>query len=286
MSFCPPPPLPLSVLSLSVLSRCVDSWGFAPPGPLGHSGGVGSLRQLESPAHTVAPPPWGFLPLWRSRGPPPPPPLCGTQRSLQRPCYPLCFPALPRLRLPHFSAGLRLIPLAPASPHGGPTFPPCRRPQRGFPGVAPVVLHCNLYTSRADFLRASWRRCQRVYAPPWILLGHPVLLHLLGRAPLTPAAPPQSLGIAIPLVIPAALPPVSVTDHLFIVAPLSMLLLCRCPPPHGCPPPRICLAERPFPSIPLPSSLSCSYTTPPRALAAARPYPRAPSPGPSRQYCW
>ena len=79
----------------------------------------------------VRPPPQGFPPLRRPCSPPPPPPLRGTSGPLRRPCGPRCFPALPRLRLPHFPASLHFFLLAPASPHGGPAFLPHRRLRKG-----------------------------------------------------------------------------------------------------------------------------------------------------------
>ena len=51
-------PLPApSILPRSALARCGPSGDFVPPGQLCHSGDVGALWRIDSPAHSVAGPP-------------------------------------------------------------------------------------------------------------------------------------------------------------------------------------------------------------------------------------
>ena len=91
---------------------------------------------------TPPPTPWqdpmGFLPLRRTRGTPPRPPLQGTHGLLRRPCVPCCCPAVPRFHLPVFPTCLRTSPFVSASPHGGPTLSPRWRLRRGLSLFLPL----------------------------------------------------------------------------------------------------------------------------------------------------
>ena len=136
------------------------------------------------------------------------------------------------------------------------------------------------------FLRASWRRRQRVVAPFPLPPGHPVLLRLPVRLFAASDAPLLAVGFPFPLAGPAALPPVSYTAYLVFVDPVTAPQLHCCPFPCGRPPSCVCCAALPSPSVTVPASLSrSSPPLLPRAPAAARPSPRAPAPGPGHQYC-
>ena len=54
------PPCPPSVLPQNYFSFCGNLRGFIPLRQLFHSGGVDALRQLDSPSHSLAPPPRVF----------------------------------------------------------------------------------------------------------------------------------------------------------------------------------------------------------------------------------
>ena len=215
--FVPYPP-PLFFLPRSALSRCGSSGGFVPPGLVGHFGVFGALRQLDSPAHSVVPPPQGFSATQEASRPPPPcSSLQGTRGLLWRPCGPHCLPALPRLRFLHFPAGLRYFILVPASPHSScapPSssvaaegdFPVSPPPARASTCIPPAPLSC---MPNVDAVSVS----PLPSLPPH---GHPVLLRLCLRQILCVCtAPPLTRFVAPPKDVPlAAMPPVSVAAHL------------------------------------------------------------------------
>ena len=277
-----PPP---TVLHRYALSRFGPSVGFIPLGQLCHSGGVGALWRLDSPAYSVTGPPWVFrysgglaalLLVPHSRG------LVGRSGGLAATivaCTPEVLPPLFSRRPPffHLCAGLapwRLCaPTSLAAAEGG--FPVSPPPALASPCITPAPISC---VPHGVAVRVSLP----LSAPP---CGHRFLVRLQSRQIRRAlAAPPLARAVALLLAVPslAALSPIAVAAHLF-VAPSSALLLRLRPPPRGRRPnPRPRLSTWPPCFVPvLPSFSGASPPFLHQALAAARPAPCAPSPGPA-----
>ena len=105
--------LPPSVFPRHSIILSDHSGGFVPPEQLCHSGGVDALRRLDSPLHSLSPPPPGFYATpeasWTSSSPPTPEDLWATPKDLRPPASPPTPEDLPA----EFSRRPVILPLTP-----------------------------------------------------------------------------------------------------------------------------------------------------------------------------
>ena len=203
-------------------------------------GVVGYLWRLDSPGHSVAPPPPGFSATPEALQPPTTFPtlveLWATLEALQ----PCCRPALLSFRWHVFPTCLLVYPFVPASTHSGPALPPCWRPQREISQCRPCrplhspVPHLHRFIACPMELPSDF-----TFSPP---------------APLRSSRPPPYPILTIPPCSRRSTP----------------CLCCRSPPGHpylrALPCCRHCLSGRVPVSHTLtpPSSSPCSRCPPPR----------------------
>ena len=206
----PSPPPPHWGSNRSVTTR--------PPRPL--RGRSNHPRTNRPPPPLLGGPSWGFPPLWRPCGPPPPIPLRGDWGPLWRPCGPQSFPPPPRgLHTPNLG-GLPFSQRFLFAPHGGSASPPSAVPEVTFPPPLPLALAPTLSpraplscvphgdtVSRACSSSPSSVSASDVASLPPLYPLHPSL-----SSP--PALPPPTSLVALQPLAPAhaLLPPAPAAD--------------------------------------------------------------------------